>query len=65
MKTTVDIPENELRQLLAYTRAKTKREAIVQVIKAYNRGQRLARLTGMLGTFEDFMDADELEKIRE
>lgn len=65
MKTTVDVPENELRQLLVYTQAKTKREAIVHAIREFNQRQRLAELTGILGTFEDFVDADELKEMRE
>ncbi len=65
MKTTVDVPESELQQLLVYTQAKTKREAIVHAIREFNRRKRLAELTGILGTFEEFVDADELEKMRE
>ena len=65
MKTTVDVPEKELQQLLIYTRARTKREAIVQAIREFNRRKRLAELAGILGTFEDFVDADELRRMRE
>jgi Arc/MetJ family transcription regulator len=65
MKTTIDIPDEELRQVMKYTKAKTKREAVVYAIKDFNRRKRFAHLAKMLGTFEDFMTQDELMKIRE
>jgi len=65
MKTTVEIPDEELRQVIKYTKAKTKREAIVHAIKDFNRRQRLAQLTKVLGTFEDFMTQDDLKEMRE
>ena len=34
MKTTVDIPEDELKDVMRFTRARTKREAIVTAIAA-------------------------------
>ena len=65
MKTTIDIPEEELREAIKYTGAKTKREAVVYAIRDFNRRQRLAKLAKMLGTFDDFMTQDDLEKMRE
>ena len=65
MKTTIDIPDEELRQVMKYTKAKTKREAVVYAIKDFNRRQRLAQLTKVLGTFEDFMTQDDLKEMRE
>ncbi len=65
MKTTVEIPDEELRQVIKYTKAKTKREAIVHAIKDFNRRQRLAQLTKILGTFEDFMTQVDLKEMRE
>jgi len=65
MKTTIDIPIEELEQLIKFTGAKTKKEAIVQAVKSFNRRQRMAKLTKILGTFEDFMDSEELENMRE
>ena len=37
MKTTVDIPDDELKDAMRFTRARTKREAIVTAIADYNR----------------------------
>ncbi len=64
MKTTVDIPINELQEALRHTGAKTKREAIVTAIVDFNRRHRLARLLARLGTFEHFMSNEELERLR-
>ena len=64
MKTTVDIPDDELRELLKNTRAKTKKEAILQAVREYNRRQKLRRLADMLGTFEDIITQEELQKMR-
>ncbi len=33
MKTTIDIPENELRDAIRFTKARTKREAVVKVLE--------------------------------
>ena len=65
MKTTIDIPENELKQAMQYTGARTKRAAIVFALKDFNKRQRLAKISEMLGTFEDFMTPDELKIMRE
>ncbi|NOY64006.1 MAG: type II toxin-antitoxin system VapB family antitoxin [Nitrospirae bacterium] len=65
MKTTVDIPEKELKELMRLSKAKTKKEAILKAIYEYNRRHRLERLAGMLGTFRDIISQEELERIRE
>jgi len=65
MKTTIDIPEEELRQAIKYTGAKTKKEAVVFALKDFNKRRRLAKLAQMLGTFDDFMTHDELKNMRE
>jgi hypothetical protein len=65
MKTTIDIPKNELEEVLKYTQAKTKKEAIVFVVKDFNKRQRLMELSKILGTFNEFMTQDELKGLRE
>jgi len=64
MKTTIDIPENDLKEVLGHTGAKTKREAVVTAIADYNRRRRLAQLAARLGTLERFMTHDELKRQR-
>lgn len=65
MKTTIDIPEKELEEAIRHTGAKTKKMAIVYVVRDFNRRRRLQELSKMLGTFEKFMTRDELMKDRE
>ena len=50
MKTTVDIPDTELADAMKFTRAKTKREAIVTAIAEFNRRRRMAELVKYSGT---------------
>ena len=65
MKTTVDLPENELAEAMRHTGAKTKTEAVSLAVADYNRRQRLARLADKLGTFKDLMTRADLRKMRE
>ena len=65
MKTTIDIPDKELKEAIRHTGAKTKRDAVVYALKDFNRRRRLAELSKILGTFEDFMTQDDLKVMRE
>ncbi|AHF91404.1 hypothetical protein OPIT5_15440 [Opitutaceae bacterium TAV5] len=64
MKTTVDIPEKDLAEVMKFTKARTRTEAVSFVVADYNRRQRLARLAGKLGTFQDLITPEELQAIR-
>jgi len=64
MKTTVDIPDRELEDAMRFTRARTKREAIVTAITEFNRRRRIAELTKRAGTCPDLMTVDELQHMR-
>lgn len=64
MKTTIDIPENELREAIRHTGAETKREAVVTALIDFNRRQRLAALIEQFGTFEEFLTHQELRQLR-
>ena len=64
MKTTIDIPDTAIMELMDFTHAKTKREAILKAIEEYNQKQKMIRLAKMLGTFEDFMNREDLKIIR-
>jgi Arc/MetJ family transcription regulator len=55
MKTTVDIPESELREAIQHTGAKTKREAVVIALSELNRRRRLQKLVEKFGTLDEFM----------
>ncbi len=65
MKTTVDIPDKDLLDLMRVTAARTKRDAILQAIREFNRKRKLSEVAKMLGTFTDFMSQDELRRMRE
>lgn len=64
MKTTIDIPEKALREVMRNTGAATKREAVVTAIQEYNRRRRLARLVKKFGTFTNFMTREDLARMR-
>lgn len=59
MKTTVDIPEHELQDAMRFTKAKTKREAVVKVIEDFNRRRRMAELVKYAGSFSDAYPTNE------
>jgi Arc/MetJ family transcription regulator len=64
MKTTIDIPDRELRDAIRFTGATTKREAVVTALKDFNRRQRIAALTKHFGTSDTFLTHAELMKLR-
>ena len=64
MKTTVDIPDQELEDAMRFTHARTKREAIVTAIVEFNRRRRMAELVKRAGTCAQLMTAEELRRIR-
>ena len=61
MKTTVDIPDRELEDVIRFTGAKTKREAVVGVISDFNRRRRLAELVRYAGTCTELLTPEELQ----
>ena len=65
MKTTADIPAEELEELMRYTGARTKREAIVTAIREFIRRKRLEKLADQFGTFDGIMSLEELLRLRE
>lgn len=64
MKTTVDIPDGELEDAMRFTRARTKREAIVTAIAEFNHRRRMAELVKRAGTCADLLTVDELQQMR-
>jgi len=65
MKTTIDIPEDALEEVLRHTHAKTKRDAVVTAISDFNRRKRLEKLAEQLGSFDSVMALEELLRLRE
>jgi Arc/MetJ family transcription regulator len=64
MKTTIDIPDQELEDAMKFTGAKTKREAIVTAISEFNRRRRMAQLLKYSASSKSLITADELQKRR-
>ena len=64
MRTTVDIPENELLDAIRFTGAKTKREAVVGAISDFNRRKRMAELIRHAGTCANLITPQELQAAR-
>ena len=65
MKTTVEIPDAELRDLVRFTHARTKRQAIVTAISDFNRRRRMAALIKHSGTFRSLPTNEEIEALEE
>lgn len=64
MKTTIDSPDGELSDAMRFTRAKTKREAVVTAVADFNRRRRMAELVKYAGACPDLMTVDELQEQR-
>jgi hypothetical protein len=64
MKTTVNIPDGDLADAIRFTKAKTKREAIVTAIQDFNRRRRMAELSKHAGTCKDLLSVEELMQQR-
>jgi len=65
VRITIDIPDDELAEVVCHTRARTKRDAIVTAISDFNRRKRLEALAEQLGTFDNVMSLEELLRLRE
>ena len=64
MKTTVDIPSQELEDVMKFTQARTKREAVNLAIVDFNRRMRMANLTRYAGTCDNLITPTELQAQR-
>ena len=64
MKTTVDIPDGELEDLIRFTNAKTEREAVVTAFVDFKRRKGMARLARYAGTCADLMTPEDHQVAR-
>lgn len=65
MKTTIDIPEDILKNVLSYSNAGTKKEAILTAMNEYVQRRKMEKIASKLGKFSDFMNQSDLKKMRE
>jgi Arc/MetJ family transcription regulator len=67
MKTTIDIPDQILADAMRFTGAKTKRDAVVKAIEAFNRQQLVKEVVASFGTWDmatnDEIEAGDMEEI--
>jgi Arc/MetJ family transcription regulator len=63
MKTTIDIPEDALRDAMRFTKAKTKRQAVLVALEEFNRRNRMAALARHFGTFDSLISNEEIERL--
>lgn len=63
MKTILEIPERELKDAVRFTKAKTKREAVIIALTDFNRRNRMAELVKHSGTSDTFMTNEEIEAL--
>jgi Arc/MetJ family transcription regulator len=64
MKTTVDIPDDELKDAMRFAKAATKREAIVMAIREFNQRRRMSALTRHAGSCAHLITVPELVRAR-
>jgi Arc/MetJ family transcription regulator len=64
MKTTIDLPEEELAEAMKHANTTIKTEAVARAVSEFNRRARLAKLAEKLGTFRDLITPEELQKMR-
>ena len=64
MKIAVDKAERELDDVVRFTNARTKSEAIVEAVTEFNRRMRLAALVRYAGTCDDLQTPEELQALR-
>lgn len=62
MRTTIDIPEDLLRDVEEVTGAATRREALIQALEEYLRRRRLQRVIDVAGTLDFDVDIRALRK---
>ena len=64
MKTTVDIPDEVLKELIKNSKTKVKKDAILCAVQEFNQRRKLERLATQLGTFADLISKQELLRLR-
>ena len=65
MKTTVDIPDHILKEVIFYIKAKTQKTAIITAMEEYIRLRKSEKIADQLGQFDNFFSASDLKKMRE
>lgn len=65
MRTTIDINDDLLKEIMAKSGAKTKKSAVVIAIKDYLKSKRREELKSLVGNYDEFgLDLKSLKKMR-
>lgn len=64
MKTTIDIPNELLKEAQSFSGLHTKREIVVTALSEYTQRHRMKRLIQSFGTCDRLMTARDLETLR-
>ncbi|MBP7280083.1 MAG: type II toxin-antitoxin system VapB family antitoxin [Leptospiraceae bacterium] len=64
MKTTIDIPEKILSEVLLYSKMKSKKDAIITAMEEYVQKKKMEKFASKLGTLENLISNSELQKLR-
>lgn len=65
MRTTIDIENNLIHEVMKKAGVKTKKDAIVTALRDYLRYKKIEELKGLIGNYEDFdLTLDDLKKMR-
>ncbi len=65
MRTTLEIDEELVNEVMRISKAKTKKGAIVTALKEYIKAHRRRELRDMIGNYNEFgLTLEDLEKIR-
>ena len=65
MKTSLNIPEADLKELMKQFPKLTRTEAIVRAVREFNRLQQMKKLSEKLGAFSNFISLSELKRLRQ
>jgi Arc/MetJ family transcription regulator len=66
MRTTIDINEDLIHDVMKKAGVKTKKDAIVTALKDYLKRKKVEELKGLIGNYESFdLTLDDLKKMRD
>lgn len=65
VKTTIDIPDEVMADVMQLTKSATKRDAVVGGLREFIRRQKVDELIKLLGTSDTFMSHEQLMQMRQ
>ncbi len=64
MKTSLNIPNADIQELMKNAGKSTRTEAVLLAIREFNRRRRMKNISQQLGTFANFIEVAELKRLR-